>query len=198
MSFVFRVINDLKKRYTTPHNYWSDYNVKKTVLSTKNNVRERAARASLCSIDMVLVIRYTLPMKSAIMIFLICIQPVMSHAHPGKTDRYGGHKCLKGCEAWGLFYQEYHLHDKDGRPIRVKSNAKVKETGTGAMIEPVSKPTETIVQADTPKTAVVTTTRYITNVYEENIFLSNPLLVVLLVLLLLLLILQLTQKRKER
>ena len=40
-------------------------------------------------------------------------------AHPGKTDRYGGHKCYKECAEWDLYYAEYHLHDKDGRPVKV-------------------------------------------------------------------------------
>jgi hypothetical protein len=152
----------------------------------------------LCFIDMDMIISYTQLMKSAIIIFFICIQPVMSYAHPGKTDRYGGHKCLRGCEEWGLFYQEYHLHDKDGRPIRIKAVRKSKESGIGAIADPVSKPIETVAQVDNPKPEVVTTTRYITNVYEENLFLSNPYIIILLILLLLLLILQLTQKRKER
>ena len=40
-------------------------------------------------------------------------------AHPGKTDRDGGHKCYKECAEWDLYYNEYHLHDKHGRPIKV-------------------------------------------------------------------------------
>lgn len=157
-----------------------------------------AACASFRSIDTIMLISYTLLMKSVVLFILICIQPAMLYAHPGKTDRYGGHKCLRGCEEWGLLYQEYHLHDKEGRPIRVKLNKQVKEPVTGSMAEQVSTPTETIVKADNPKTEIVTATRYITNVYEENLFLSNPYLIVLLILLLLLLILRLTQKRKDR
>jgi hypothetical protein len=170
----------------------------KTVLSTNNRCVSGTACAKFRPIDTIMVISYTQLMKSVIIIFLICIQPVISYAHPGKTDRYGGHKCLRGCEEWGLLYQEYHLHDKDGRPIRVKLNKTVEESGTGAMVEQVSKPTETVVQVDKPKIEVVTTTRYITNVYEEDLFLSNPYHIILLILLLLLLILRLTQKRKER
>ena len=40
-------------------------------------------------------------------------------AHPGKTDRYGGHKCYKECAEWDLYYAEYHLHDKDGKTVKV-------------------------------------------------------------------------------
>src|SRR5574340_1375916 len=42
-----------------------------------------------------------------------------AYSHPGKTNYQGGHRCLKKCEEWNLYYAEYHLHDKDGKPIRV-------------------------------------------------------------------------------
>ncbi len=153
---------------------------------------------SFCCIDTVVVISYTQCMKSLMVIFLICIQPVMAYAHPGKTDSYGGHRCLKGCEGWGLFYNEYHLHDKDGKPLRVGNNKRAKVPEIPPAAGPESKPTETAVPAtgDKPKTEVVTTYRYITNVYEENVFLSNPFLSLLLILLLLLLILGRNRKRE--
>lgn len=50
---------------------------------------------------------------------LLCVVPMAAFAHLGKTDGYGGHKCIKSCEEWKLYYAEYHLHDKDGKPIRV-------------------------------------------------------------------------------
>lgn len=32
----------------------------------------------------------------------------MSSAHPGRTDKKGGHRCSTNCtEKWGLFYGEY-------------------------------------------------------------------------------------------
>jgi MYXO-CTERM domain-containing protein len=40
-------------------------------------------------------------------------------AHPGKTDRDGGHKCYKECAEWDLYYAEYHLHDRDGKPVKL-------------------------------------------------------------------------------
>ena len=117
------------------------------------------------AIDRIMVISYTQAMKSAVILFLIFLQPMMSYAHPGKTDRYGGHKCLRGCDEWGLFYKEYHLHDKDGRPIRVKSNKEGKESGTGPVVEQVSEPAVTVVQVAKPISEVVTTNRYVTNFY---------------------------------
>jgi hypothetical protein len=138
-------------------------------------------------------------MKNAVafIIFLTCIQPAMLSAHPGKTDRYGGHRCMKGCEEWGLFYREYHLHDKDGRPIRIKGNKQGEESGTQETAEQVSKPAETVPRIDIAKAEVVVTNRFITNIHEENLILSNPFLFILLILLLLLLILRLTRKSKE-
>lgn len=39
----------------------------------------------------------------------------MSSAHPGRTDKNGGHTCRTNCtERWGLFYGEYHHHASDG------------------------------------------------------------------------------------
>ena len=46
-------------------------------------------------------------------------------AHPGKTDRHGGHQCLKDCAEWDLYYREYHTHDKDGKPVRFVKNRPV-------------------------------------------------------------------------
>jgi len=54
----------------------------------------------------------------AVLLALILF-PQETYAHPGKTNYQGGHRCLKKCEEWNLYYAEYHLHDKDGKPIRV-------------------------------------------------------------------------------
>ena len=132
-------------------------------------------------------------MKRLIILALLCLYPVMAHSHPGKTDRYGGHKCFKDCEEWGLFYAEYHLHDKEGKPIRV--NKKTKKTPDSGELQ--SAATETAVSASPPKTETVTVYRTIATVYEENLFLSNPLISVLLILLLLLLVLRMNRKREE-
>jgi hypothetical protein len=70
-------------------------------------------------VDSGFVIGYTRRMKRLIIIAALCIIPVSSYSHPGKTDWRGGHKCIKGCEEWGLFYAEDHLHDKDGKPVRI-------------------------------------------------------------------------------
>jgi MYXO-CTERM domain-containing protein len=65
-----------------------------------------------------------------------------AYAHPGKTDRYGGHKCYKECAEWDLYYAEYHLHDKDGRPVKVvkKKPARSAPTTTVAVTDTGADP----------------------------------------------------------
>lgn len=63
-------------------------------------------------------------MKRFLFIILLLLCPALSFAHPGKTDFQDGHKCLKNCEEWDLYYDEYHLHDKDRNPIRITSDRK--------------------------------------------------------------------------
>ena len=58
-------------------------------------------------------------MKSGICLATILIFSASALAHPGKTDGRGGHKCWKNCDGWELAFSEYHLHDKDGNPIRL-------------------------------------------------------------------------------
>ncbi len=128
----------------------------------------------------------------SLLILIILLCPSLVEAHPGKTDRYGGHKCIKDCEEWGLYYAEYHLHDKDGRPIHIAKKKKPAETP----VEIQSEATETMAATPpiTSNTRTITVYRTITTVHEENIFVSNPLLWVLLALLLLLLILRRSRK----
>jgi len=66
-------------------------------------------------------------MQLVLICLLIILPPTFSAAHPGKTDRYGGHRCLKECAEWDLYYAEYHLHDKEGRPIRVAKKERVRK-----------------------------------------------------------------------
>jgi competence protein ComEC len=129
-------------------------------------------------------------MKRLMILALAVFLPLMAEGHPGKTDRHGGHKCIKGCEEWGLFYKEYHLHDKDGRPIRI-SRKNTKGVKNLAVPAPESVVTPTVAAAPVaPNADTAVVNHYVTNVYEENIISSNPLLWVLLFLLLLLLILR--------
>ena len=135
------------------------------------------------------------------MLLLICMQPFLAHAHPGKTDSYGGHTCNKGCEEWGLFYGEYHLHDKDGRPIRTGKIRKAGVPKRPLNAVPLSTMTESLAQERTlttmPRAGVVTTKGIVNSFDDENSFELDPLLLILLLLLLLLLLLRLKRKREE-
>ena len=58
-------------------------------------------------------------MKVYYVFLLATVIALPASAHPGKTDRDGGHKCYKECAEWDLYYAEYHLHDKDGKTVKV-------------------------------------------------------------------------------
>lgn len=58
-------------------------------------------------------------MKKIVIFSMFLLFSVGAYAHPGKTDYRGGHKCWKNCSEWELRYGEYHLHDKDWKPIRL-------------------------------------------------------------------------------
>ncbi len=133
-------------------------------------------------------------MKRLLLVAIFCMVPVAALAHPGKTDRHGGHKCVKACEEWGLYYAEYHLHDKYGRAIRIGSEMDKARPATVRSVV-----TETVVTA-LPVTTVTQTVVYrsVTEVHEENILAANPLLWALIVLLLLFLILRRTRSQSEK
>ncbi len=126
-----------------------------------------------------------------ILLVLVCVLPATMLAHPGKTDRHGGHKCLKGCEEWKLYYNEYHLHDKDGRPIRIAKKPKMQRALSSAPTV-----TESAVRTESP-VSVQTVTVYRYSIIEESLP-FNPFLWILLVLLLLLLLLRLSRRQSER
>ena len=134
-------------------------------------------------------------MKRLLILAVLCAVPVTAFSHPGKTDRHGGHKCIKGCEEWGLYYAEYHLHDKYGKPIHIGNRKKA--VAPAPVVQ--SAVTETIVTLPpvTVATQTVTVYRTVTTVQEEDIIASNPLLWTILVLLLLLLILLRNRKKEE-
>jgi hypothetical protein len=56
-------------------------------------------------------------------VIIIVFLPSLATAHPGKTDRRGGHVCRKDCSEWDLYVGEYHLHDEDDRPLRIEKKA---------------------------------------------------------------------------
>jgi hypothetical protein len=133
-------------------------------------------------------------MKKAIILLALCIFSNTAFSHPGKTDKYGGHKCVKGCEEWGLYYAEYHLHDKDWKPIRINKKA-AKMFDHAELQTAVTETLQPTLSDAITTTQTVTVYRYVTTIKKEEVLPFNPLLWILLVLLLLLLILRLNRKR---
>ncbi len=131
-------------------------------------------------------------MKQLLAAALLLFLAIEAGAHPGKTDVSGGHKCYKACEEWGLSYAEYHLHDKDGRPIRIKK-------GMTSAPSLSSDPVQTAGVESAPVTTVTrTVVEYRTITREEvNVFPFNPYLSILLLLLLMLLIVSMNRRKKE-
>lgn len=55
-------------------------------------------------------------MKKSLLIALFCFSffPLVSFAHPGRTDSSGCHTCRTNCPNWGLSSGEYHCHNSKG------------------------------------------------------------------------------------
>ena len=98
-------------------------------------------------------------------VFLLAIVIALpAFGHPGKTDRDGGHKCYKECAEWDLYYAEYHMHDKDGKTVKVARKKAVRPKSASATGEkksddrpveatpspPVAAAATAITEPDTP------------------------------------------------
>jgi hypothetical protein len=132
-------------------------------------------------------------MKTLVFTLLIFIFPGLTWSHPGKTDYAGGHKCYKGCEKWELIFSEYHLHDKDGKPIRVAKKVKKKRPVAAKL--PVAPVPEEKVETPQPIQAAAIPLP-VQAVQQERSFLPNTLMLLLLALLLLLLLIK--RRARER
>ena len=135
-------------------------------------------------------------MRTLFLAFLIFIFPILVWSHPGKTDSMGGHKCYKGCEKWELLFGEYHLHDKEGKPIRVAKKVRKKQR---IVEKPRVAPVEEV-RVETPKPVQPVQATAITlpvqAVQQEVCLATSPLMLLLLALLLLLLLIK--RKARER
>ena len=61
---------------------------------------------------------------TTIIVFLLTGSEVV-FAHPGRTDKKGGHFCWTNCKKWGLRPGQYHFHSKKKTPkYHVKTKAK--------------------------------------------------------------------------
>ena len=134
-------------------------------------------------------------MKTLFLALLICIFPGLAWSHPGKTDYVGGHKCYKGCGKWELLFSEYHLHDKDGKPIRVAK--KVKKKKRIAAEPPVAPVLEEKVETPQPVQAAAMALP-VRVAQQERGFLPSPLMLLLLALLLLLLLIKRRRAREQQ
>ena len=142
-------------------------------------------------------------MKAVLSLIFVLLISVSAGAHPGKTDRRGGHKCWKHCGEWELLRGEYHLHDKEGKTIRLDQRGNVPEPEQ-AKVEPVpekqflledsaeKKPAEIAANQKLPIQTYQTMT-----VYKESIIPFHSILLLLLAFLMLLLLI-FVRKRKER
>lgn len=131
--------------------------------------------------------------------FLLFSAPDLS-AHPGKTDLQDGHKCLKNCEEWELYYSEYHLHDKDRNPIRLDGK-KVRQESVAAPAQGLTPQLQAIPEQEAEQTKIteqkiVTVYEYKMPVKEESVLQINDLLLLILAGILLLALTVLRKKRQ--
>jgi MYXO-CTERM domain-containing protein len=128
-------------------------------------------------------------MKVLFPFLLAVVIALPASAHPGKTDRQGGHKCYKECAEWDLYYAEYHLHDKDGKSVKVARKKTVRQKPASVTVEEKSdvRPVEA-----TPSPPVAAAATAIT---EPN---TPSLPWILLMLLLLLLLLFLVRRNRKK
>jgi len=158
---------------------------------------------------------YTLSMKKVVIFYIILLFPLCAYAHPGKTDYRGGHKCWKNCSEWELRYGEYHLHDKDWKPIRLdKKGIPIGPLQPDPMPAPESpKQGLSAEHSEQPKMTsftgerihvapetdkkVITEYNRIVTVYEEGILPLNVIFLLILVLALLIILICIRKKRER-
>ncbi|AIG26157.1 YHYH domain-containing protein [Brevibacillus laterosporus] len=82
-------------------------------------------------------------MKKALLFFLfvtmLAVPFQQTSAHPGRTDKNGGHTCRTNCEKWGLFYGEYHYHN-GGSSSSTKGTSPTKAKAPSKSTAPTAKP----------------------------------------------------------
>lgn len=106
-------------------------------------------------------------MKKTILISVLLFTPLVSSAHPGRTDSSGCHTCRTNCSSWGLSTGEYHCHQSKGLPQPVEPIHSVySDTGPGTTIpapeyKEVKKPTVQSATKPIEQKAVVSTSTQI-------------------------------------
>lgn len=56
-----------------------------------------------------------------VVVFIFLCNSLIVSAHPGRTDKKGGHTCRTNCQKYGLSYGEYHYHN-EGSSVSNSSN----------------------------------------------------------------------------
>lgn len=150
-------------------------------------------------------------MKRSLFIVLALLFPTVSSAHPGKTDYQDGHKCLRNCEEWDLYYAEYHLHDKDRNPVRITGDRGTAlrppaatafppgSSDAAPAAQPVVPEKKPAADADMPLPKAAGAAGYLAPVQEEAMFRFTDILLFLAagVLLLSLIMLRRTREKKS-
>lgn len=131
-------------------------------------------------------------MRPLFPVILILFVALPAYAHPGKTDRYGGHKCYKECAEWDLYYAEYHLHDKNGRPVKVVRKKPARSLPTATIVE-----TEAVVSRTLPSVPPVPAVPQVAQAAMAPDEAGLPLNWILLALLLLLFLVTRRRRKKE-
>ena len=152
-------------------------------------------------------------MKTFLIFILVFLIPFSSLAHPGKTDRRGGHKCWKNCNEWELGRGEYHLHDEDWDPVHIDRKGKVMEKeqaqgvptpekrflleeNNGTAAGPVTEVQKNKGSSSTEQHAIAAKTPA-RAVYEESFLPFNAILLLLLALLMLIVLIYVRKKREK-
>lgn len=52
----------------------------------------------------------------------------VAYAHPGRTDKNGGHTCRTNCEKWGYDYGQYHYHVANVKTAKTKAKTRAKKS----------------------------------------------------------------------
>lgn len=156
---------------------------------------------------------HILSLKTIPAFVILFLFSVSSYAHPGKTNKIGGHKCWKNCNEWELRYGEYHLHDKDWKPVKVDKKGNPLRQIQSESIAPRENADQTEPEKpseQTPETAsseqivpdikkadetIINENSYSKTVYESDILPFNIILLIILAVLLLIALIFIRKKK---
>jgi len=152
-------------------------------------------------------------MRIFLSLIAVLLLAFSASGHPGKTDYRGGHKCWKNCGEWELRRAEYHLHDKDWKPIRLDSKDDSIETGvqgavpvpgkyflqeeTAAAPDVIASEVRNTPESPGERRQTIVEKHHIVTVHEESLLPLHYMLLLLLAFLMLM-ILIFVRKKRER